>query len=178
LEDVNLSNREVGDHYSELGTHPMVKEREKAIFIPSREERDGNKSHRPRVLPLDDELRHVLLRYLLIRPDSGVPWLFLTHTNQKQLDDQGVRRTWNDYFRPEYDETERHAAVTSHYGRHRFTTYWMVEQDAPRELVKYMRGDVAGATPDEGQTGIDHYIHTYYEDIEPLYRENIFRLGV
>jgi integrase/recombinase XerD len=41
-----------------------------------------------------------------------------------------------------------------------------------------MRGDIAGAAPTEGQAGIDHYIHTYYEDIERLYRENIFRLGV
>lgn len=178
LEEVNLSNSELRDHYPELGAHSMVEGRKEIILIPSRESRDGNKSHRPRVLPLDDELRHVLLQYLLIRPDSGSPWLFLTHTNQRKLDDQAVRRAWNEYFRPEYDETERHAAVSSHYGRHRFTTYWMVEQDASRELVKYMRGDIAGAAPAEGQAGIDHYIHTYYEDIEQLYRENIFRLGV
>jgi integrase/recombinase XerD len=25
---------------------------------------------------------------------------------------------------------------------------------------------------------IDSYLHTYYEDIEDLYRENIYRLGI
>lgn len=65
--------------------------------------------------------------------------------------------------------------MTSHYGRHRFTTYWRVEQAIDRELVKYMRGDTV-----EGELGereaIDDYTHTYYEDIESIYLERIFEL--
>lgn len=47
-------------------------------------------------------------------------------------------------FHLECAETDRHRAVTSHYGRYRFTTCWTVEQEANRELVKYMRGDITG----------------------------------
>jgi integrase/recombinase XerD len=174
LRDVNLQNAELQKHYPELGANPRLGDRENAIYIPPRNERDGNKSQRPRVLPLDDEMRRVLLRYLLIRPDAGTPWLFLSETNHDQLLQHGINSAWKDAFHPEYAGTDEHRKITSHYGRHRFTSYWRVEQDAPRELVKYMRGDVAGGHNE----GIDHYIHTYYEDIEPLYRDQIFKLGV
>lgn len=35
----------------------------------------------------------------------------------------------------------------------------------------------AGGTTDPAG-GIDHYIYSYYEDIEPLYRKRIYKLGV
>lgn len=73
-------------------------------------------------------------------------------------------------FHPEYAESEHHRAVLSHYGRHRFTTYWRVQQDLPRPLIKYMRGDRPDSESITERDGIDEYIHTYYEDIESLYR--------
>ena len=36
--------------------------------------------------------------------------------------------------------------------------------------------DIIGVGPDDEPGAIDTYIHTYYEDIEPVYRENIFKL--
>ena len=45
-------------------------------------------------------------------------------------------------------------------------------------MVQYMRGDKTGNKPGEGRAGIDHYLHTYYEDIEPLYRERIYKLRI
>jgi hypothetical protein len=72
----------------------------------------------------------------------------------------------------------KRGAFTSHYGRYRFTTYWHVEQDVNRELVKYMRGDKAGGSRLENKETMDTYLHTYYEDIEDLYRERIFPLGL
>jgi hypothetical protein len=42
--------------------------------------------------------------------------------------------------------------------------------------VKYMRGDaVETGTISEP---IDSYLHTYYEDIEDLYRADIYSLGL
>jgi integrase/recombinase XerD len=41
-----------------------------------------------------------------------------------------------------------------------------------------MRGDTSAGGVNDPAGGIDHYIHSYYEDIEPLYRERIFKLGV
>lgn len=176
LSEVTLSNSDVQDHYSELGGVTPLENRENAVYIPHA--RDGNKSRRPRMLPLDDELRHALLQYLLIRPDNSEPWLFLSKNQRVQLRKQNINELWKEAFHPEYEETEDHRAVTSHFGRHRFTTYWRVEQDMNRELLKYMRGDTAGTASLEDRGAIDEYIHTYYEDIEPVYREQIYKLGV
>ena len=177
IEEIHVANREVECGYPELGTHEMLAGRSNAVYIPSRYEREKNKSRRPRVLPIDDELQKLLTHYLLTRPDTGEGWAFLTSLTHNKLDQEYVNRVWTTQFHPEYAETENHRAVTSHYGRHRFTTYWQVEQEINRELVKYMRGDTI-----EGELarkeGIDDYVHTYYEDIEECYREHIFRLGV
>lgn len=42
--------------------------------------------------------------------------------------------------------------------------------------MKYMRGD----SLEKGlmEEPIDAYLHTYYEDIEELYRDQIYRLGI
>lgn len=186
LRDVHIDNSELRDHYPEMGTHDRLDGRYNAIYVPPSDDNDfglpgraGNKSDRPRILPLDDEMRRVLLDYLLIRPDvDGRPWLFLSKTNLTHLsDNKTVNRIWKRYFHPEYkfDETDRHRSVTSHFGRHYFTSHWRVRKDAPEELVKYMRGDnPAGST----SGAIKKYIHVYYSDVESLYRDNIFRLNV
>ena len=178
LPEVHIANPELEKHYPEAGSHERLSGRENAIFIPSRYERNGNKSRRARVLPLDDELCRVLLRYLLIRPTADEPWLFLSKQQHRRLEGGDANRAWKEAFGDRYPETENHKRVTSHYGRHRFTTYWRVEQDLNRELIKYMRGDIIGGGPDDEPGAIDTYIHTYYEDIEPIYREQIFKLGL
>jgi len=176
LSEVDIQNTELREHYPNLGTHRMLEDRPNAVYIPH--DRAENKSKRPRVLPLDNELKRVLLRYLLIRPDTDQPWLFLADATHDRLLQAGVMDAWKNAFRPEYDETEHHRAVTSHFGRHRFTTYWRVERDVNYELIQYMRGDKTGRAPGEGRGAIDRYIHTYYEDIEPIYRKQIYTLGV
>ena len=179
LRDVNLTHSGLREHYPELGSHPALADyqAENAVYIPSRYERDGNKSKRARLMPLDDELERLLRRWLLIRPDDGEPWVFLSKGNHKKLDsDKDPTRLWKEAFHPEFDGSDgRSRPVTSHYGRHRFTTWWTVEMDTNRELVKYMRGDVL----DEEAThreAIDAYVHTYYEDIRDVYLGRIFRL--
>lgn len=176
LSEIHLSNSDVQEHYNDMGSVQPLKRRENAVYIPH--DRDGNKSRRPRLLPLDDELRHAILRYLLIRPDNGEPWLFLSKNQRTQLRKNDINDIWKGTFHPEYAETDEHRAVTSHFGRHQFTTYWRVEQDLNRELLKYMRGDTAGSSTIEDRGAIDEYIHTYYEDIEPIYREQIYKFGI
>lgn len=176
LSELTITNSDVQDHYGQLGSVPALEDRKNAVYIPH--DRDGNKSRHPRVLPLDDEVRTALIWYLLIRPDNGESWLFLTKTQRGQMQKQDVNPLWKDAFQPEYAETEDHRGITSHYGRHFFTTFWRVEQDLNRELIKYMRGDSAGTSALEDPGAIDEYIHTYYEDIESIYRKNIFKLKV
>lgn len=178
LPEVSIDDAELDTYYPDMGTHPRLDDRENAIYVPSRYERDGNKSKRSRVMPLDDELRRILLRYLLIRPTADKPWLFLSKCSQAQLEGSDANRAWKAAIGDEYPETDRHTSITSHFGRHRFTTYWRVEQDVNRDLIKYMRGDIIAGGSDEEGGAIDTYIHAYYEDIEPLYRENIYKLGL
>lgn len=177
LSEVDIANHDVRNHYDQMGGATALEGRENALYIPH--DRDLNKSQCPRVLPLDDELRRVLVRYLLIRPDNGEPWLFLTKIRRGQMQKQDVNPIWKDVFHPKYAETDEHRGITSHYGRHRFTTYWRVEEDLNRELIKYMRGDTAGSAQLDDMGAIDEYIHTYYEDIESLFRAGrIFKLSV
>ncbi|WP_458207322.1 tyrosine-type recombinase/integrase [Haladaptatus sp. NG-SE-30] len=178
LAELHINHPEVLAHYDEMGGHQMLDGRRNAVYIPH--DRQGNKSRRPRVLPLDDELRRLLIQYLLVRPDNEEPWVFLSKSKGYQMDDTIVNDRWKEYWHPEYAETERYEAVTSHFGRHFFTTFWTVKKDAPRELVKYMRGDVnsGGRNMKNSGDAIDSYIHTYYEDIVELYRRKIFKLGL
>lgn len=176
ISEINIRQQEVQEHYDRMGSAPRVSEYDDAVYIPH--DRSGNKSKRPRVLPIDDELRRILIRYLLIRPDNGEPWLFLSQRSNTQTDDEVMNTAWKRHFRPEYDETEQHQGVTSHFGRHRFTTFWRVQEDMNRELIRYMRGDTVGTSGWESAGGIDYYIHSYYEDVESEYRDRIFKLGL
>jgi integrase/recombinase XerD len=177
LSELHIQNSDVLDHYGGMGTARGLQGRKNALYIPH--DRDGNKSRRPRLLPFDDELRSVLVRYLLIRPDNGEPWLFLSKNARQQLRKKAVNKdVWKANFHPEYAETDDHRAITSHFGRHYFTTFWRVEKDMNREKIKYMRGDTAGSATLSDMGAIDEYIHTYFEDIEEVYREQIFKLNV
>lgn len=180
LRELSLTNEDVREHYPEMGTASPLEGRPNAIYIPPSSERENNKSKRPRVLPLDRDLQRAILQYLLIRPDNGEPWLFLSQTNHGQIKDtKDISRAWKETF-PEYRETATRKGIESHYGRHRFTTWWRVEKDVNRDLVKYMRGDKANtmAYGNGSLDAIDKYIHTYYEDIEELYRDDIYKLNI
>ena len=177
LSEIHIANSELQDHYSDLGTHPALEDRPNAVYIPH--DRERNKSERPRVLPLDDELRRVLLQYLLCRPDNGEPWLFLSKSGGRKVDHTNINDVWKKYFRPEYGPNERYRGVSSHYGRHYFTTWFSIEREWPRDLVKYLRGDrQSGGKIQSTRDAIDSYIHTWYEDVDDGYRKEIFKLRI
>jgi integrase/recombinase XerD len=176
LQDVNLEAPAIRAQYPKLGTHEAVADRPNAVYIPSKHERDGNKSSVSRILPLDDELQRVLRRYLRVRPTWVDSWLFFSK-GDGPADVKAVNKAWKATFHPEYAETPEYRAVTSHFGRHYFTTFWRKEQQVSRELVQYMRGDRVGNPADDG-SWMHHYLHTYYEDVEDLYRQNIYTLGI
>jgi len=175
LKDIHMENTELQSHYPELGTHRRLGEWKNAIFIPAAYNRPGNKSDRPRILPLDEEMRRVLTQYLLIRPDCGEPWVFLSQTHHERiLDKDGINRHWREQIRPYIHAEEYEKELTSHFGRHWFSTFWKMENPIGKEYVQYMRGDKIG----DGQEGdtIDEYLHAYYPDIEDQYRNEIYRL--
>lgn len=176
IPDLSLESDELSRQYGSLGECSIVEDRENAVYIPH--DRDGNKSPSPRLLPLDTEVRQLLNQYLLLRPTKETSEVFLSKTRHLPLNKQAVNDVWKETFQPAYSETDEHRAVTSHFGRHRFTTYWRVEQGMNRELIKYMRGDRCGSPHAADRASINDYIHTYYEDIEPVYRDKIFTLTV
>lgn len=171
--EIHLGDEELQSHYTGLGDHWMLDDRPNAVYVPH--DRYGNKSGRPRVLPLDTELQNVLTRYLSIRPDTGSPWVFLSEKGHR-MRRKDINRIWRSTFHPEFAETDRYRPVLSHYGRHRFTTFWRVQQDLPRPLVKYLRGDRPDSESITERDGIDEYIHTYYEDIQSVFRQEVYQL--
>lgn len=176
LSHISLQNEVLRDHYPNLGSNPRLRGRPNAIYIPH--DIEGNKSARPRVLPLDDEMRRLLIQWLLIRPDNGEPYIFLSDSGHTQMGRGTINRIWKQWFPEEYlNETEQYAAISSHYGRHRFSTYWE-HQGISREFLKYMRGDKTTKDSIDDSDAVNDYLHTYYEDIEEVYREQIFKLGL
>jgi integrase/recombinase XerD len=175
ISEIHISHHDLQQCYPEMGTHPAIGEHQDVLYIPP--ERDGNKSSNPRLLPIDDELRFLLIRHLLSRPQVDEPWVFLSKRSFTQITPQGVNSVWKDEFHPKYAETDEHAAITSHFGRHWFSSFWRVEQGMDRELVQYMRGD--RVQPIENfPDAIDDYLHPKYESIASTYRDNIFKFNI
>lgn len=174
LEDIALSTSDMQRWYPEMGTVDSIADYKDAIYIPSRYEREGNKSHQARVLPLDDEMKRTLLRYLPTRPSVDNPWLILSQRTFEKIErgDQ-VNQVWKTNF-ASYNENTQYRDITSHYGRYFFTNYWKVHETIPRELVQYMRGDKLGNN--RTSESIDDYLTAHYEDVEELYLNRIFKV--
>lgn len=180
ISDLNIEHEELNKLYPKLGTHPRLDgfEGDVIYFVPN-SEREGGKSKRPIVMPIDRELRRLLVNYLRQRPPIDDPHLFLNNSNGKPLYTRWInKRIWKPNFHPDYDETEAYDSVTSHYARHRFGTYWSKEIDANFELIKYMRGDKQSTLKNRSSDVLDNYVHTYYADIEDLYLNNIYKFNI
>lgn len=174
LQDLHLSHTDLKQQYPTLGNHPALGDHQNVLYVPHN--RDGNKSSNPRLLPIDEELRWLLIRWLLIRPSVDDPWLFLSE-RYTQLTAKTVNNIWKTEFHPEYSETDDSRAITSHYGRHWFSSYWRLEVGIDREHVQYMRGDRVQPMNSFGDA-IDEYLHPRYEYIEGIYRSQSHTLEV
>jgi len=175
ISEIHISHKELQQRYPDLGTHPALGERQDVLYVPH--DRDGNKSSNPRLLPIDEELRWLLLRHLLTRPQVDEPWVFLSKRTFTKMTPQGVNEEWKEAFHPEYAETDACAPITSHFGRHHFSSYWRLVEGLEREHVQYMRGDRVQPL-DDFPDSIDDYLHPNYDLIEPAYRQNIFKLNI
>ncbi|MDB2269508.1 site-specific integrase [Halorubrum ezzemoulense] len=176
IKDITLSNTTIQELYPSLGTADALEAYDDAVYIPPRNERDGNKSHNPRILPLDDEAKRVLLQYLPTRPMVDRPWLILSERTYEPISDsEHVSAIWKEHFEGINSEYQDHRAIRSHYGRNFFTNFWKIQENVPRELVQYMRGDKIGNST--SSEAIDEYLTAYYTDIRELYLDRIFKLG-
>jgi integrase len=136
----------------------------------------ANKRQRATVVPVDDELRTALVRWLAIRPDpySDADPLFVStgdrwgervtpHMVHHIVETHARERGWH----REGGGSEEN--VTPHYFRHFFTTH-LRDRTGDRGVVKYLRGDVADDI-------IDTYTHDWGDRVRETYEEHIYRLG-
>ncbi len=181
----NLDLRDISIGVLDHNSRPQLDEKGNSLFIsPDRshgefsegERRNAsNKRKRATVIPIDEELRNVLLRWLAVRPDTNSPAKPLfTHTSKK----------WGHRISPDtvHHIVEKHARergwyregggaeenVTPHYFRHFFTTH-LRDRTGDRGIVKYLRGDVASDI-------IDTYTHNWGDRVRQVYETNIYQL--
>jgi len=168
----------------DLDGRPQLDGRGDAIYVdsaPARGEQyngeireESNKRKRSTVIPVDDELRRGLRRWLAIRPDTPSPAepLFVSTAGDwgERLTARSVRhyvRTYAEemgWYEPGAGAGEN---VTPHYFRHFFTTH-LRDRTGDRGVVKYLRGDVASDV-------IDTYTHNWGDQVRETYVANIYR---
>jgi integrase/recombinase XerC len=177
--DLAIANPELESPRPELDGRPDSLFVDGSISRGSRyngEERDAsNKRERSTVIPVDDELRRVLLRWIAVRPDTLSPAdpLFVSTGDEwgRRLTPAMVRQrikkhaTEAGWYREGGDAEEN---VTPHYFRHFFTTH-LRDRTGDRGVVKYLRGDVADDV-------IDTYTHNWGDRVRETYEENIYSI--
>jgi integrase len=184
LRDLALHDSDVTEAYT-LGTRAQLDGRGNSIFVSSEPTRgqvtngerreDSNKRKRSTVIPVDDELARVLIRWLAIRPDARSPAepLFVRTRDHwgTRLSAKAARRIVVNHtedagwHRPGGGSDEN---VTPHYFRHFFTTH-LRDRTGDRGIVKYLRGDVAGDI-------IDTYTHNWGDRVRETYERHIYSL--
>ncbi len=135
----------------------------------------SNKRKRETTVPIDDELKTALIRWLAVRPgsQSSSEPLFTGTVERwgQRLTIDTVHHTVERYTRAYgWLRTGGGAAenVTPHYFRHFFTTH-LRDRTGDRGVVKYLRGDVASDV-------IDTYTHNWNDRVRETYLENIYSL--
>ncbi|AOW80145.1 integrase family protein [Halodesulfurarchaeum formicicum] len=164
---------------------PQLSGRPNSLFVSQHPQRGdktngerrvtSNKRKRDTVIPIDAELRQVLIDWLAIRPDprsAAEPLFVSTERNW------GQRLTGNDIHHLVTSHTRDQGwyesgagageNVTPHYFRHFFTTH-LRDRTGDRGIVKYLRGDVATDV-------IDTYTHNWGDRVREVYERNIYSL--
>jgi len=186
LRDLALADADVETAF-ETNPRPQLDTRPDSLYVDSKpargeiinsEERTAsNKRKRPTVIPVDDELKRELKRWLAIRPESpsDAEPLFVYTSGEwgQRLTPRAVRNVVSDHaremgwYRTGGDASEN---VTPHYFRHFFTTH-LRERTGDRGIVKYLRGDVADDI-------IDTYTHNWGDQVRETYEANIYSLRI
>jgi integrase len=172
--DLHLGGSE--QHRATLDGRPnslfVAAEPELGAVVNGEERAASNKRKRDTVVPVDRELRHVLRRWLAVRPDprSAADPLFLSTREWGRRVTPGMVRsivtehaTDADWYRSGGDAAEN---VTPHYFRHFFTTH-LRDRIGDRGVVKYLRGDVADDI-------VDTYTHSWGDRVRDVYISNIY----
>lgn len=188
MRDVHLDHHWAKEHFPEC--REKLKNRPDTLYIaPSsemeigdvvngEERKDPNKRSRGTYVPIDKELKSVMLLWLAIRPRSRSPAdPFLTLLIGGRTTIPGDRLRSNYIYEKVTDWTEDvgwwssdenlETNVTPHYFRHYFRTM-MGRQAGDELLVKYLRGDSGEA--------MDDYMHYWGSNVREPYLNTIYKL--
>jgi len=170
----NLDRRHVSlggekDEKYNTGADPLVSRR--SVFISN--DIEGNKRVRDTLVPVDDEVKREIIRWLRVRPDADTDALFvsLSPSSSGRLSPESVAEVMRKYTRdygwwsPENDMRQN---VTPHYCRHFFTTY-LRDVSGDDALVRYLRGDTGGDV-------LETYTHNWGDRVREKYEKYIYRL--
>ena len=184
LRDLALDDIEVRDAF-DTEPRPQLDTRPDSLYVDSEPARGAvtngetraasNKRKRATVIPVDEELKAALKRWLAIRPDSPSPadplFVYTSGDWGQRLTPRAVRNVVTDHAREAgWYESGGDAAdnVTPHYFRHFFTTH-LRDRTGDRGVVKYLRGDVADDI-------IDTYTHNWGGQVRATYENNIYSI--
>ena len=188
LSDLHLSHQRANEVLPK--PRPEIRALPDSLFVSSEisegdivngDRRDaGNKRHRDTIVPIDDDLKHVLLQQIATHPpspDEAEP-LFRIAKGTRTDRLMGQRATPASFtnrlrtITKEYGWYERGGGaennVTAHYFRHWFTTMAR-DHGMSRSVVKYIRGDA-------DRDMVDHYTHNWGNKARKDYLDNIYSL--
>jgi integrase/recombinase XerD len=115
-------------------------------FIRLRERKGGSQT----VVPVDEEVKHAIKRYRLVRPDNDSEYLFLSIQGNRMQTTQVQRAVRDAAVRAgvmDEGETRFHRKFTPHTFRTVFTTL-MRNQGMKDHILQYIRGDSNNRTID------------------------------
>lgn len=136
-------------------------------YIRLRERKGGSQT----VVPIDDEVKHAIKRYRLIRPDIDSNYLFLSVRGNRVPNTQvqnAVRKAAIKADVMNDGETEFHRKFTPHTFRTVFTTL-MRQEGMSDHVLQYIRGDANNRTMDiYTRVSREDARREYFECIKPL----------
>lgn len=189
MRDVHIDDGRVQHLFPPL--RPEIQDHPDSIYIERHADRqagqvsngelrqDSNKRKRSTIIPIDSELKQVLVLWIAIRPESNDPGKpFLNRVSFHKNAGVGDRLTADmvlDIVRKRAkergwwdSENPPGMNVTPHYFRHFFTTY-MREWTMDSVFVQFIRGDT-------GNEAIDDYTHNWGNKVRTTYIKHIYKL--
>lgn len=189
MRDIHLDDGRVKHAFPTL--RPEIQDRPDSIYIERHADmqagkmangevrKASNKRKRSTIIPIDDELKKVLVLWMVVRPESSDPGKpFVNRLSPNNQTNTGERLTADRVHNLVTDMTEDYGwwdtensvgmNVSPHYFRHFFTTH-MRDRTNDSVFVQFVRGDT-------GNAAIDDYTHNWGDKVRTTYIKHIYKL--
>lgn len=200
LRDINIDHHGINanKYYSEIEVRRELRERPDSLYIShaiskgevhnGEERKSNNKRNVETILPIDDELKHALVRWLAARPptynnpahpllisgysaDKGMFTRIDRTTLERRLKNIADEQGWNS--RTDKDD------INTHYGRHYVST--RLRNRLGDVYTDYMRGDTGGQdSAKEAYTHEEWFgkMEGNWPDFQDRYLDSVYKFGL